>query len=106
MDVISQLLDTARLNYPILFESWKVVSCEEFNGLNEFSDQIIKIRSSIVREIIFTPFDFNRQLDQLARVIEYSERNHIYNIKRIDLSVSDQVAVQFYPDLGPRKFRN
>ena len=106
MDVISQLLDTARLNYPILFESWKVVSCEEFNGLNEFSDEIIKIRSSIVREIIFTPFDFSRQLDQLARVIEYSKRNHIYNIKRIDLSVSDQVAVQFYPDLGLRKFRN
>jgi len=106
MDVISQLLDTARLNYPNIFESWKVVSCEEFDGLNEFSDEIIKIRSSIVREIIFTPFDFNRQLDQLARVIKYSERNHIYNIKRIDLSISDQVAVQFYTDLGPKKFRN
>ena len=106
MDIISQLLDTARLNYPSIFQSWRVVSCDQFDGLNEFSGEIIKIRSSNVREIIFTPLDFNRQLDQLARIIEYSERNHIYYIKRIDLSISDQVAVQFFPDFGPRKFRN
>lgn len=104
MDVVSQLLDTARTRYPRIFKSWKVVSCEQFDGLNEFSDEIIKIRGRIVGEVIFTPLDFDRQLDQLASVIDYYERNNIYNIKRVDLSISDQVAVQLYSNLGLIKF--
>ena len=106
IEIISQLLDLAKLNYPNIFKSWEVVSCKEFDELNGLSDEFIKVRSSIVREIIFAPFDFDRQLAQLARVIEYSKSNDISNIKRIDLSVKDEVAVQLYRDIGPRKFRN
>ncbi len=106
MDIVAELLDSARLRYPSIYQSWRVVSCEHFDGLKDFSGEFIKIRSRDIQEIIFTPTDFDRQLDQLARIMKISKQKNANEIKRIDLTMIDQVAVQFIPYSRPGKFRN
>lgn len=101
VEILRELLVFARKHYPEIYRTWKVVSCENFSGARNRLGEVIKIEGTDVREIIFSPDGFEGQLERLARVVEYSEQRRISVVKRIDLSVGEQVSVQYYAKLNP-----
>ena len=101
LERIAELLDLTRKQYPELFARWLVVSCDDYLGEESSFKGTIKIQGADVREMIFSPEDFPAQLERLNRILKRAREWDIRSLKRVDLSMGDQVIVQFYPKLNP-----
>ena len=101
METLQKLLSLARERYPEIYRTWRVVSCENFSGAQDKLGEVIKIGGTDIREVVFLADDFEKQLDRLARVVEYSQQRRISVLKRVDLSLGEQVSVQYYAKLNP-----
>ena len=99
---IVELLDVTRNRHFGMFEGWRVVSCEDYLGEGSSYRGTIKVRGEVVREIAFSPVDFPAQLEKLNRILKRARDWGIRYLKRVDLSMGDQVVVEFYPKLNPR----
>lgn len=102
METVGKLLTLASTRFPSIYESWRVVSCEKFTGRPDISDQLITVRGKNIRETVFSTDDFETQLIRLAQVIDHSRRREVNALKRVNLSLGEQVFVQYYPKLMPR----
>jgi len=98
IDTVSRLLSAARDIFPEIYATWKVISCEGFSGDVSDPNGTIRVRSTRVREILFAPKLFDQQLFHLDRVLDYSANRRIDVLKRVDLSLGDQVAVEYFAD--------
>ena len=98
IDTVARLLSAARSRFPGIYATWKVVSCEDFSGDTSAPNASILVKGPRVKEIVFAPERFDEQLFQLDRVLEYSADRRIKVLKRVDLSLGEQVAVQYFSD--------
>ena len=101
-----RLLTLTRTRFPEIYDDWKVASLQQPGNALGVDQALITIKSRNVKEVVFTPPDFEWQLGQLEQIIEHSSQRGIRVIKRIDLSLGDQVVVQDFPDLRRKRFRN
>jgi POTRA domain, FtsQ-type len=93
MNVVADLLGTARVNAPNLYRSWTVVSLEKL-----LSDGQIIARSAEVGEVVFgTRDDFYKQIARLDFILDEAKKNPAPSpVKSINLAVGgDQVPVLF-----------
>lgn len=95
MDRAVELLDLVHNTQPKFFDTWQVVSLQNFNGRTNLPGQVIEVRSSIVPEIIFgASKDFALQMDRLVYILNYFEEQGDPSLKKIDLSLRGAAAVQ------------
>lgn len=102
LPTVSKLLIYARAQYPDIYEDWRIVSCENFDGKTKAPEALIVMKGRYVKQAVFAPYDFEDQLSQLDQILEYSRRNSVNALKRVDLSLGEQVAVQYFPEEKPR----
>ncbi len=101
-----RLLTLARIRFPEIYDDWKVASLQQPGNSFGVDHALITIKSRNVKEVVFTPPDFEWQLGQLEQIIEHSRQRGIWVIKKIDLSLGDQVAVLDFPDLRRKRFHH
>jgi len=94
MDVVADLLDTARRRHPEIYAGWRVVSCERFKDPAS-PGALISVASRHADEIVFAPSDFRTQVDRLADVLyKLAARPKPPEIARVDLSLPGQAIVE------------
>lgn len=94
MEVVSELLDLSRRSTPELYADWQVISLKNYSGDSAQVGATISIRTRSMGEIIFSPQDLQEQLDRLDYIVQYIKDERIRKVKRIDLTLEDQAAVQ------------
>lgn len=87
--VVAELLETARRGWPELYADWRIVSCRDFNGNADEVGALIRIQSRRMGEIIMRPYDFPQQLTRLSEISEYTKRENLDRLSRVDLSLED-----------------
>ncbi len=94
MQVVNQLLERARTQYPRLYAQWKSVSLKKFSVENPdiLSQIIIETRSW--GKIVFKITDFDTQLQRLNYIIRYANDQQLKFIESIDLTLSDQASLK------------
>ena len=93
---VADLLEETRRTQSNFYKTWKVVSLKHYSGNPELPGQVIEVRSSMVPRIIFGfNTSFAQQLDRLAAILSYVQSRGNPAIKRIDLTLPKDAAVQF-----------
>lgn len=93
---VADLLEETRRTQSNFYKTWKLVSLKHYSGNPELPGQVIEVRSSMVPRIIFGfNTSFAQQLDRLALILNYVQSRGNPAIKRIDLSLPKDAAVQF-----------
>jgi len=96
IDKVADLLETTRRTQPNFFKTWQLVSLKHYSGDLELPGQVIEVRTSMVPRVIFGfNTDFAQQLDRLAVILNYVQSRGNPALKRIDLSLPKDAAVQF-----------
>ena len=91
MASVSNLLSTAQLQAPHLYREWLVVSLARL----EESDEIL-VKSQDIPQIVFSrKEDFFRQVAQLDYVIDAAHSQPDAVLTQVNLTLGNQVAVQF-----------
>lgn len=104
MDVVADLLETARREQPYIYSGWTILSLERFHGDATRPGSVIKVNSRHVGEIVFAPGQFKEQIDRLAKVIRHTLSTRPREINRIDLSLPEQAVVQYQGAKNPNVF--
>ena len=93
---VAELLEETRRKQSNFYKTWKLVSLKHYSGDPEFPGQVIEVRTSMVPRIIFGfNTSFAQQLDRLAVILNYVQSRGNPAIKRIDLTLPKDAAVQF-----------
>ena len=96
IDKVADLLEETRRTQSNFYKTWKLVSLKHYSGNPELRGQVIEVRTSIVPRIIFGfNTSFAQQLDRLAVILSYVQSRGNPAIKRIDLTLPKDAAVQF-----------
>ena len=93
---VAELLEETRHAQSNFYKTWKLVSLKHYSGNPGLPGQVIEVRSSMVPRIIFGfNTSFAQQLDRLAVILNYVQSRGNPAIKRIDLTLPKDAAVQF-----------
>jgi len=93
---VADLLEVTRRTQPNFYKTWQLVSLQHYSGDPELPGQVIEVRTAMVPRIIFGfNTDFAQQLDRLAVIFNYVQSRGNPAVKRIDLSLPKDAAVQF-----------
>lgn len=96
IDQVADLLEETRRTQPNFYKTWQLVSLKHYSGDPELPGQVIEVRTSMVPRIIFGfNTSFAQQLDRLAVIFNYIQSRGNPAIKRIDLTLPKDAAVQF-----------
>ena len=96
IDRVADLLEETRRTQSNFYKTWKLVSLRYYSGNPDLPGQVIEVRSSMVPRIIFGfNTSFAQQLDRLAVILNYVQSRGNPAIKRIDLTLPKDAAVQF-----------
>ena len=96
IDQVADLLEETRRTQSNFYKTWKLVSLKHYSGNPELPGQVIEVRTSMVPRIIFGfNTSFAQQLDRLAVILNYVQSRGNPAIKRIDLTLPKDAAVQF-----------
>ena len=93
---VAELLEETRHTQSNFYKTWKLGSLKHYSGNPELPGQVIEVRSSKLPRIIFGfNTSFAQQLDRLAVILNYVQSRGNPVIKRIDLTLPKDAAVQF-----------
>ena len=93
---VAELLEETRRKQSNFYKTWKLVSLKHYSGNPDFPGQVIEVRTTMVPRIIFGfNTSFAQQLDRLAVILNYVQSRGNPAIKRIDLTLPKDAAVQF-----------
>jgi len=96
IEQVADLLELTRRTQPNFFRTLQLVSLEHFSGDPDLPGEVIEVRTTMVPRIIFgTNTDFAQQLDRLAVILNYVQARGNPALKRVDLSLPKDAAVQF-----------
>ena len=95
MEVVAELLEKARAQFPEFYGTWSRLSCEYFDGRPDFPGAVIEVHSLTAGKVLFLPVDFDRQFERLEYVLEYAKKNRMRNLEYVDLSLNGQVALKY-----------
>lgn len=98
MDRISDFLNKAAKYKPDLYAQFKTISLKKFDPNSQQSWSIIKVHTHSQQEWIFATHLFLSQLERLEYVLQVLEKTNKRSIERIDLSLKDDVVVEFKDD--------
>jgi len=94
MEILGNLLDLTREKLPALYATWKVVSCQDFEGNPDQLGARILVRGTMIGEIVFAPVSFDLQLERLAAVLQSAGRQKLQHIESVDLAYNSQAVVR------------
>jgi len=86
MDAVAELLGQARSLAPHLYRNWRVVSLEPAPN--------VLVKSLRVRQALFEPRDYRRQLARLDYIVDYHSRRALGPIGELDLTLERQAPAR------------
>jgi hypothetical protein len=93
MPQVAELVQLTRTHMAGHFRSWKWIDCTYFAGDPESPGARILVQTSHFGELVFSPRDFPRQLERLARVLNATHRRVKQPIRSVDLAFEKQAVV-------------
>jgi cell division septal protein FtsQ len=101
---LAELLYIARRDFPELSHDWGVVYADQLIQAQTFTAGYIRVRSRGVKEILFGPKDFGKQLEKLEYILDSQGGPSVSSISRVNLSLLDQPTVEFANNSYPNSF--
>ncbi len=93
MERVVELWQTARVHFPHFLTEWTRVDISGYNPHRSPYLGVIRIRSKMIPEIVFTPREYRSQLEKLEN-IQYRYRNQLPGgVLRVDLTSLSQGVV-------------
>jgi hypothetical protein len=93
MDRVVELWRTAGAHFPHFLSEWKRIDISGYNPRRSPYLGVIKVRSKMIPEIVFTPREYRTQLEKLDN-IQYRYRNQLPGgVLRVDLTSLSQGVV-------------
>ncbi|MCZ6672288.1 MAG: FtsQ-type POTRA domain-containing protein [Verrucomicrobia bacterium] len=98
---LAELFHVARTNFPDLAREWRVVYADQLIMAKSFTKGYIRVRSRGVKEILFSPKNFEKQLEKLQYILDSHGGPSVSYITRVNLSLLDQPTVEFANNFHP-----
>lgn len=102
--LLSELLQVARTEYPDLSRGWEVIFADQLIMAETFTEGYIRVRSTGVNEILFSPENFPEQLEKLEYILDSEGGPTVSSVSRVNLSLLDQPTVEFANNSFPNSF--
>ncbi len=97
--VLAELMKVAWQKYPNIARGWSVIYADDLIMAHSFTEGYIRVRSRAVKEVLFAPENFVRQLDRLDYILDNHSVPNVTSISRVNLSLVDQPTVEFANNL-------
>lgn len=95
VEVVAELLEFARFQFPALYADWQWVSFARLQGDTDAPDALITIKSRLADRIVFAPHSFDPQLRKLNEVVQVAREENVSRLLKIDLSFPNQAIVEY-----------
>lgn len=92
---VARILDSAKEHVPSLARHWRVVDLSDWNPLQPMRSSLVRLRSSHIREIVFSTEDPENQMERLAEILQHTQRYQLGLPVFIDLSFSNEVVIRY-----------
>lgn len=92
--LINELISLAQNEKPHLYKKWHSVSFAYLDDALGPAGSFVKVKTKNYGDVIFSPQQYEVQLNRLDSIISYADERHLAHIERIDLSMQGQAAVQ------------
>lgn len=100
MEPIVEFMQTSKKMKPALFNQFMSLSSDYMSSGLLKENSIIHVRMKNKLEVIFPIKDYGSQLDRLDYILNYLYKYQLPNVKRIDLALGEEAAVQFSDKIG------
>ena len=101
---LSELFHVARRDFPELAREWRVVYADQLIMAETFTKGYIRVMSRGVKEILFSPQNFGKQLENLQYILDSHGGPSVSSISRVNLSLLNQPTVEFANNAYPKSF--
>jgi cell division septal protein FtsQ len=101
---LAELFHIARTEYPDLAREWRVVYADQLILAKGFTDGYIRVWSRGVKEILFSPKNFQKQLEKLEYILVSHGGPTVSSVSRVNLSLLDQPTVEFANNSYPKTY--
>ena len=101
---LAELLHVARTEFPELSRTWGAIFADQLIIAETFTQGYIRVISTGVKEILFSPKDFPEQLEKLEYILDSEGGPTVSSISRVNLSLLDQPTVEFAHNTYPNSF--
>ena len=99
---LSELFHEARTDFPELAREWGIVFADQLIMAETFTEGYIRVESRGVKEILFRPENFGKQLEKLEYILDSQGGPTVSSISRVNLSLLDQPTVEFANNSYPK----
>jgi len=101
---LADLFHVARTEFPELAREWEVVYADQLIMAKSFTKGYIRVRSTGVKEILFSPENFEKQLEKLQYILDSHGGPTVSSVSRVNLSLLDQPTVEFANNTYPKTY--
>ncbi|MBH54675.1 MAG: hypothetical protein CMI18_10050 [Opitutaceae bacterium] len=102
---LAELFHIARREFPKLAENWIIVFADQLIMADSFTEGYIRVRSKSVKEILFSPKEFRKQLEKLQYILDSQGGSSVSSMTRVNLSLIDQPTVVFANNSYPKPYQ-
>lgn len=102
--LLAELLQIARSDYSDLSRGWEVIFADQLIMAKTFTEGYIRVRSTGVNEILFSPENFPEQLEKLEYILDSEGGPTVSSVSRVNLSLLDQPTAEFANNSFPNSF--
>jgi hypothetical protein len=92
---VARILDLGKERVPSLARHWRLVDLSDWKPLQPMRSSLIRLRSSHIREIVFSTDDPENQIERLAEILQHTQRYQLGLPVFIDLSFSNEVVIRY-----------
>jgi hypothetical protein len=92
---VASLLDLAKERLPLIYRHWRVVDLSDWDPSQTFRTSLVRVRSSHIEELVFAGEGLEEQIQQLAGILEHTQRYQMGLPRFIDLSFKDEVVIRY-----------
>ena len=100
---LAKLYQIAKEKYPDIARSWSILFADQLIMAQSFTEGYIRVQSRVVPEILFSPENFEKQLERLDYILDSQGQGSVSSVSRVNLSLLDQPTVEFAGHSYPNK---
>ena len=102
---LAELFHVAHTQFPDLARDWRVVFADQLIMAQSFTKGYIRVGSRTVKEILFSPENFEKQLEKLQYILDSQGGASVSSVSRVNLSLVDQPTVVFANNSYPKPYQ-
>lgn len=95
IESVAHLLDVAREQLPSVYRHWKVVDLSDWTPDRSYRASLVRVRSAHIEEIVFSTEGIEEQIEQLAGILEHTQRYQMGQPSFIDLSYGEEAVIRY-----------